>query len=129
MDGETPPRNLPAFHRPLPVIAWLLLAVLLPGAVVRADDAEDRFAVAMGHYAVKRWKFAVEEFKAFLEQYPDHADAAHPSLDQPISCVHLPLPAGRTPASLHGFRYTSLMVRPLISSDPPLIAYAAGTCR
>jgi len=56
-----------------------LLATLL-GAVVwaaplRADEAEDQYAVAAGHYAHKRWEFAAEGFQAFLNQYANHAQA------------------------------------------------------
>ncbi len=38
-----------------------------------ADEAGDQYAVAAGHYARTRWGLAVEEFEAFLERYPEHA--------------------------------------------------------
>ncbi len=34
------------------------------------DEADDQFAVAVGHYDHGRWKLAVEELRAFLEKYP-----------------------------------------------------------
>lgn len=48
------------------------LAGLLPSTPARADEADDRYAVAAGHYAQQRWKFAAEEFRTFLKEYPDH---------------------------------------------------------
>jgi TolA-binding protein len=54
----------------------LAAAVLLIAAdSLRADVADDQFAVAAGHYAAKRWKFATEEFRAFLDRHPDHPKA------------------------------------------------------
>ncbi len=55
-----------------------LLLLLLSAAALPAwaDDADDRFAVAAGHYAARRWKLATEEFRTFLDQYPDHSKAA-----------------------------------------------------
>ncbi len=41
-----------------------------------ADEADDQYAVATGHYAQQRWKFAVEEFEAFLKKHPDDRRAA-----------------------------------------------------
>jgi len=43
---------------------------------MRADEADDRYAVAAGHYAHKRWQFAAEEFRAFVEGYPGHPKAS-----------------------------------------------------
>jgi TolA-binding protein len=40
-----------------------------------AGPAEDQYAVAAGHYSRQRWELAVEEFREFLRQYPDHARA------------------------------------------------------
>ncbi len=51
------------------------LAVLSTVSPARADDADDRFAVATGHYAARRWKLAVEEFQTFLDKYPKHLKA------------------------------------------------------
>lgn len=48
---------------------------MLPPAAVQAGPAENQYAVAAGHYKEKRWKFAAEEFEAFLTSYPEHADA------------------------------------------------------
>ena len=37
-----------------------------------ADDAGDQYAVAAGHYARGQWKFAAEEFRTYLDRYPNH---------------------------------------------------------
>ena len=37
-----------------------------------ADQAEDLYAVAAGHYAARRWDLAVEQFTAFVNDYPEH---------------------------------------------------------
>jgi TolA-binding protein len=51
-----------------------IVLAMLSAAVARADEAGDQFAVAAGHYDAKRWKLAVEEFQAFLDKYPNHAN-------------------------------------------------------
>jgi len=40
-----------------------------------ADEASDRYAVAAGHYAQSRWQLAVDEFRRFLDEHPNHAKA------------------------------------------------------
>lgn len=55
---------------PAVALALTLLSVSAP-----ADEADDRYAIAAGHYAQKRWEFAVEEFQTFLQEYPAHASA------------------------------------------------------
>jgi TolA-binding protein len=62
-------------RRRRPVLGLLLLAGLLCATPVRADEADDQFAVAAGHYARQRWKLAVVEFEEFLQKYPDHPQA------------------------------------------------------
>ena len=57
-----------------PLTALFLMAGALFAAPIRADEADDQFAVAAGHYAQQRWKLAVEEFQAFLEKHPNHAN-------------------------------------------------------
>ena len=57
-----------------PLAALFLMAGALFAAPIRADEADDQFAVAAGHYAQQRWKLAVEEFQAFLEIHPNHAN-------------------------------------------------------
>jgi len=52
-----------------------VLAVLSGTSQVRADQSDDQFTVAANHYAAKRWKLAVEEFRTFLDLYPDHPKA------------------------------------------------------
>lgn len=56
--------------------AFFFALVLLPLAAAWAGPAEDQYAVAAGHYKEKRWKFAAEEFQAFLASYAGHANAA-----------------------------------------------------
>ena len=52
-----------------------LVAAVLCSVSAQADDADDQYAVAAGHYAQKRWKFAAEEFQTFLDEYPHHPKA------------------------------------------------------
>ncbi|HEX7378862.1 MAG TPA: tetratricopeptide repeat protein [Pirellulales bacterium] len=59
-----------------PAIFSFALAALLATAA-QAGPAEDQYAVAAGHYKEKRWKFAAEEFQAFLAKFPEHAKAVH----------------------------------------------------
>jgi TolA-binding protein len=58
------------------VVLAALLAALLSSLSARADEAEDQYAVAAGHYAHQRWKFAAEEFQAFVRKYPNHPKAS-----------------------------------------------------
>lgn len=69
------PRVTSIALRRSPVLGPALLAALLVAAPMWADEADDQFAVAAGHYARQRWKLAVEQFQAFLEKYPHHAKA------------------------------------------------------
>ena len=52
-----------------------LVVTLAVGAAIataaRADQADDQFAVAAGHYDRQQWKLAVEQFQTFLQKYPD----------------------------------------------------------
>ena len=41
-----------------------------------AGPAEDQFGVAAGHYARGRWQLAVDEMRRFLEDFPNHPQAA-----------------------------------------------------
>lgn len=52
----------------------LLLVVLIAGkvATARADEADDQYAVAAGHYAAQRWALAVDEFQTLLKEHPDY---------------------------------------------------------
>ncbi len=40
-----------------------------------ADEADDQYALAAGHYARGRWQLAAEEFEVFLNKYPGHSKA------------------------------------------------------
>ena len=62
-----------AMFRP-PVALALLWVVLIAGrsATARADEADDQYAVAAGHYAAQRWALAVDEFQALLKEHPDY---------------------------------------------------------
>ena len=50
------------------LVAGVTLPQPLPAC---ADEADDQFAVAAGHYDRQRWKLAVEEFQTFLQKYPN----------------------------------------------------------
>ncbi|MHC4399626.1 MAG: tetratricopeptide repeat protein [Planctomycetota bacterium] len=50
-------------------IAWFGASSPL---LLRADEADDRYAVAAGHYAQGRWRFAADEFERFVEEHPEH---------------------------------------------------------
>ncbi len=65
---------LPNPSRKSVLLSIALVAVLVSG-VAWADEADDRYAVAAGHYARGRWKLAVEEFQGYLKKYPNHANA------------------------------------------------------
>ncbi|MCU0961056.1 MAG: tetratricopeptide repeat protein [Pirellulaceae bacterium] len=52
-----------------------LLLVSLCAPTVRGDLADDQYTVGSRHYAAARWELAAEEFRIFLERYPDHARA------------------------------------------------------
>jgi TolA-binding protein len=49
---------------------------MLPATYACADEADDQFAVAAGHYDAKRWKLAAEEFQTYLNKYPTHPRVA-----------------------------------------------------
>ncbi|HVA48118.1 MAG TPA: tetratricopeptide repeat protein [Pirellulales bacterium] len=55
--------------------AFVAVVLALPCATAAAGPAEDQYAVAAGHYQQKRWKFAADEFRTFLADYPQHANA------------------------------------------------------
>lgn len=56
-------------HRTV-LAAGLAIAILIVATPLHADEADDQFAVAAGHYDSQRWKLAVEEFQKFQEKYP-----------------------------------------------------------
>ncbi|MCC7085589.1 MAG: tetratricopeptide repeat protein [Pirellulales bacterium] len=51
----------------------VLLACFALAPVVHADQADDQFAVAAGHYSAKRWQLAIDEFRTFLREFPENA--------------------------------------------------------
>lgn len=53
-----------------PCLPGLLLGIVLVASPLRADEADDQYAVAAGHYALGRWKLAAEEFQSFLTAFP-----------------------------------------------------------
>jgi len=67
---------IPSNFRRTPVLAAILLAAAASASLpLRADEADDQYAVAAGHYARQRWKLAVDEFQTFLAKYPNHPKA------------------------------------------------------
>ncbi len=54
----------------LSIVLATIWAVASPAGLLRADEADDQFAVAAGHYERRQWKLAAEAFDAFLEKYP-----------------------------------------------------------
>jgi TolA-binding protein len=52
-------------------LAALVIAVLA-AAPVGADQSDDQYAVAAGHYSRQQWEFAAEEFETFLDVNPHH---------------------------------------------------------
>ncbi|MBI1904174.1 MAG: tetratricopeptide repeat protein [Planctomycetia bacterium] len=55
-------------------LAACLAALLALSAA--ADEPQDEYAVAAGHYARGRWDLAAEAFSAFLDRFPKHAHEA-----------------------------------------------------
>ena len=43
---------------------------------ISPDGADDQYAVAASFYDQKQWDLAAEEFKLFIDRYPNHAKAA-----------------------------------------------------
>jgi cellulose synthase operon protein C len=59
--------------RPILVIVLFAGALAFLEGKAAADQADDQFAVAAGHYDRQDWKLAVDEFRTFIEKYPkDH---------------------------------------------------------
>ena len=60
--------------RPLPILLAVSFAV-----PALAGPAEDQYAVASEHYSQHRWQLATEEFRTFIDEFPDHvqADVSH----------------------------------------------------
>jgi TolA-binding protein len=56
-------------YRSYPYLLCLAVAAAFAASATRADEADDQYAVAAGHYAQERWKFAAEEFQTFLAKY------------------------------------------------------------
>jgi len=64
-----------AFRRLTVILSLTMLLGGGAGSAV-ADEADEQYAVAAGHYAVERWSLAAEEFQAFLDQFPQDRRAA-----------------------------------------------------
>jgi len=60
----------------LPLLA-MALAICLAGSAraARADEADDQYTVAAGHYAAQRWAMSVDEFRKLLHDHPDNSQA------------------------------------------------------
>lgn len=62
------------WRRLLPLVCVLAMHTFSP-ACAPADEADDQFAVAAGLYQRQSWKLAVDEFRQFLAEHPDHEKA------------------------------------------------------
>ena len=56
-----------------PAAAW---AADETATAATAETADDVYAAAVKHYSDGRWQSAADEFTRFLQQYPEHAQAA-----------------------------------------------------
>lgn len=54
------------------VVLAALVAPAIGARLARADEADDRFAVAAEHYRAERWRLAADEFSALVANHPDH---------------------------------------------------------
>jgi len=54
----------------------LVLAASLNAVPARADEAQDQYRVAAGHYSQQRWELACDEFQTFARDYPADPRAA-----------------------------------------------------
>jgi len=52
----------------------LAIVAFVP-AIVRAEEADDQYAVAAAYYARKQWDLATEAFEEFLDRWPQHSKA------------------------------------------------------
>ena len=59
-------------RRTFSVSVVVALAAVLTARSLRADPADDQYAVAAGLYSRADWDLAAEAFKAFLDDYPGH---------------------------------------------------------
>ncbi len=66
----------PSFSRPpaMPPLLRIAVTLSLVGAALwsplRADEADDQYAVAAGHYAQGRWQLACDEFQTLIREHP-----------------------------------------------------------
>ena len=78
-----------------PVGMVVLVAMLCAACPAAADDkpaadrADDDYNMAVWLYANRKYDLAVEEFRAFLSKYPDHAKTAEAMLGLSGALVHL----------------------------------------
>lgn len=61
-----PPAALPI------ALATIVITMAVTSEPLRADPAQDQYAVAAGLYSQQRWDSAAEEFLAYLDDYGDH---------------------------------------------------------
>lgn len=59
----------------LPIVAAVGLLLCL-SAIARCEEADDAFAAAHGHYQRGEWSQAADALTAFLENHPQHGQAA-----------------------------------------------------
>jgi len=84
----------------LSTIAWAVLGAVAPAPPSQADEADDQYAVAAGHYTRQRWALAAEQFHAFAERFSTHAKANQARFFGAEALVQL----GRHHEAAEGFR-------------------------
>ena len=62
--------------RQILVLVFVAAAAVVAERAARADQSDDQFAVAAGQYDRYQWKLAVEEFRTFLDKYPNDRRAS-----------------------------------------------------
>ena len=63
-----------AVRVPAELVLAAVMGVVLSSSLLRADEADDQYAVAAGHYKQERWELAAKEFQTFLSKYPTHPE-------------------------------------------------------
>ena len=75
-NGKDSPEVLIVNSKAFLALAVAFALITAPAAADEAaNEADDQYAVAAGHYARQRWTLAVEEFQTLLAQFPNDSRA------------------------------------------------------